>query len=49
MTPGAGPILTPGLLFEQTWVFLKEDILSFFYQLPWQPEFCMEFNSLNNF
>jgi hypothetical protein len=22
-------------------VFLKEDILSFFFWLPWQPEFCM--------
>jgi hypothetical protein len=21
--------------------FLKEDILSFFYRLPWQPVFCM--------
>jgi hypothetical protein len=28
---------------------LKEDILSFFYRLPWQPEFCMALNSLNNF
>jgi hypothetical protein len=26
--------------------FLKEDILSFFYRLPWQPEFCMELNFL---
>jgi hypothetical protein len=29
--------------------FLEEDILSFFFWLPWQPEFCMECNSLNNF
>jgi hypothetical protein len=29
--------------------FLKEDILSFFFWLPWQPEFCLELNSLNNF
>jgi hypothetical protein len=28
---------------------LKEDILSFFFRLPWQPEFCLELNSLNNF
>jgi hypothetical protein len=64
---GVGPVLTPGLSFEQTWqtlprqcfmpkisalaiwVFLKEDLLSFFFRLPWQPEFCMELNSLNNF
>jgi hypothetical protein len=29
--------------------FLKENILSFSFQLPWQAEFCMESNSLNNF
>jgi hypothetical protein len=29
--------------------FLKEDILSFFFRLPWQPEFFLELNSLNNF
>ena len=26
-----------------------EDFLSFFFRLPWQPQFCMELNSLNNF
>jgi hypothetical protein len=28
--------------------FLKEDILSVFFRLPWQPQFCLELNSLNN-
>ena len=27
----------------------EEDFLSFFFQMPWQPEFCMELNSLNNY
>ena len=26
-----------------------EDFLSFSFRLPWQPEFCMELISLNNF
>ena len=26
----------------------QEYFLSFFFRLPWQPEFCMEFISLNN-
>ena len=26
-----------------------EDFLSFFFRLPWQPQFCMEFKSFNNF
>jgi hypothetical protein len=29
--------------------FLKEDILSFFFWLSWQPEFCMELNALKKF
>ena len=27
----------------------QEDFLSFSFRLPWQPEFCMELISLNNF
>ena len=29
--------------------FGEEDFWSFFFRLPWQPEFFMEWNSLNNF
>ena len=29
--------------------FWEEDVWSFSYWLPWQPEFSMEFNFLNNF
>ena len=28
---------------------LEGDFGSFFFQLPWQPQFCMESNSWNNF
>ena len=28
--------------------FGQEEVLSFSFRLPWQPEFCMEFISLNN-
>jgi hypothetical protein len=36
-------------LSSSSFGFLKEGILSFFFWLPWQPEFCLELNSLNNF
>ena len=28
---------------------LDKRILNFSFRLPWQPEFCMGFNSFNNF
>jgi hypothetical protein len=36
-------------LSSSSFGFLKEIFLSFFFWLQWQPEFCMELNSLNNF
>jgi hypothetical protein len=32
-------------LSSSSFGFLKEDILSYFFRLPWQPEFCLELNS----
>ena len=29
--------------------FGEEDFQRFSFRLPWQPEFCMEWNSFNNF
>ena len=61
MTPGAGQILTQGTLFGQSWynatyqiskpmglLFVRR-FLKFPFPLSWQPEFCLEFNSLGNF
>jgi hypothetical protein len=36
-------------LSSHSFGFFKEDFLSFFFRLPWQPEFCVELNSLINF
>ena len=34
--------------FDPYW-FRRRRFLSFFFRLPWQPKFYMEFRSLNNF
>ena len=36
-------------LSSRTYSLWQEDFLSFSFWLPWQPEFCMELNSLKEF
>jgi hypothetical protein len=59
IAPVAWPILTQQIgrhsLEDVSYQISKLQLFGFvgrrfiFFLLPWQPEFCMEFNSLNNF